>query len=251
MQLHIFYFSIINPFMHMQSSRTTTISIAIAVAVAIAAACAASAVQAQSSGGAKPAAKPTASQPEAVKPAPGTVTPAVTPAATPASSQKLVLAQSSVGFVSRQMGVPVQGKFTRFEVQSNFDPKKPEASKVSLTIDLTSADIGNAETEVELKKPGWFDSTKRPQANFVSTAIKPAGAGKFEVDGQLTIKGATQRVVVPLVVTQSGDVTQASGLFQIKRIDFKIGDGEWNDVSIVANEVQVNFKLTLTGVAKM
>lgn len=174
---------------------------------------------------------------------------ALTPAAV--ATQKLILSQSSVGFVSRQMGVPVVGKFKRFEVQSTFDPKKPEAGKVSLAIDLTSADLGNAETEGELKKPGWFDSAKRPQASFISSTIKSLGAGKFEIDGQLTIKGATQRVIVPIAVTQSGDTTQASGAFQIKRIDFKVGDGEWNDVSIVANEVQVNFKLALTGVAKL
>ncbi len=174
---------------------------------------------------------------------------APTPAA--AATQKLILSRSSVGFVSRQMGVPVVGKFKRFEVQSTFDPKKPEAGKVTLTIDLTSADLGNAETEGELKKPGWFDSAKRPQASFISSTIKSVGTGKFEIDGQLSIKGATQRVTVPIAVTQSGDTTQASGAFQIKRIDFKVGDGEWNDVSIVANEVQVNFKLALTGVAKL
>jgi polyisoprenoid-binding protein YceI len=200
--------------------------------LAITAASLASTGYAQSAG----TAKASAAKPAAVSAAP---------------AQKLVLAQSSVGFVSRQMGVPVEGKFKRFDVQSNFDPKKPEVSKVSLTIDLTSADIGNAETEGELKKPGWFDSAKRPQASFVSNAIKSVSAGKFEIDGQLTIKGNTQRVLVPISVTQSGDTTLASGAFQIKRIDFKIGDGEWNDVSIVANEVQVNFKLTLTGVPKL
>jgi polyisoprenoid-binding protein YceI len=187
----------------------------------------------------------------AAKPASGATAPAATAAPTAATAQKLILAQSSVGFVSRQMGVPIEGKFKRFDVQSSFDPKKPEASKVSLTIDLTSADLGNQETEGELKKPGWFDSAKRPQASFVSSSIKSVGTGKFEIDGQLTIKGATQRLVVPIAVAQSGDATQASGAFQIKRIDFKIGDGEWNDVSIVANEVQVNFKLALTGVAKL
>jgi polyisoprenoid-binding protein YceI len=181
----------------------------------------------------------------------GAAKPAVPAATAAASVQKLVPAQSTVGFVSRQMGVPVQGKFTRFDVQSSFDPKKPETSKVSLTIDLTSADLGNAETETELKKPGWFDSVKRPQASFVSTAIKALGGNKFEIDGQLSIKGNTQRVLIPVTLAQSGANTEASGAFQIKRIDFKIGEGDWNDVSIVANEVQVNFKLALTGVAKL
>jgi polyisoprenoid-binding protein YceI len=167
------------------------------------------------------------------------------------SAQKIVLAQSTIGFVSRQMGVPVEGKFTRFDVQSNFDPKSPQTSKVVLTIDLLSADLGNAETETELKKPGWFDSAKRPQATFTSSSIKALGPNKFEMEGQLSIKGNSQRVVVPLTLSQKEALTTAEGAIQLKRIDYKIGDGDWNDVSIVANEVQVKFKLALSGVAKL
>jgi polyisoprenoid-binding protein YceI len=168
-----------------------------------------------------------------------------------ASAQKIVLAQSTIGFVSRQMGVPVEGKFTRFDVQSNFDPKNPQTSKVVFTIDLLSADLGNAETETELKKPGWFDSAKRPQASFSSSSIKALGANKFEIEGQLAIKGNSQRIVVPVTVSQKEAITTAEGAFQLKRVDYKIGDGDWNDVSIVANEVQVKFKLALSGVAKL
>jgi polyisoprenoid-binding protein YceI len=168
-----------------------------------------------------------------------------------ASAQKIVLAQSTIGFVSRQMGVPVEGKFTRFDVQSSFDPKSPQTSKVVFTIDLLSADLGNAETETELKKPGWFDSAKRPQATFTSSGIKALGANKFEMEGQLSIKGSSQRVVIPVTLSQKEAITTAEGALQLKRIDYKIGDGDWNDVSIVANEVQVKFKLALSGVAKL
>jgi polyisoprenoid-binding protein YceI len=35
----------------------------------------------------------------------------------------------------------------------------------------------------------------------------------------------------------------------IKRLDFKIGEGDWADTSMVANDVQVKFKLQLNGVA--
>ena len=44
------------------------------------------------------------------------------------AQQALVPAQSEVAFTSRQMGVPVDGKFTRFDAQVAFDPKKPEAA---------------------------------------------------------------------------------------------------------------------------
>jgi polyisoprenoid-binding protein YceI len=45
--------------------------------------------------------------------------------------------------------------------------------------------------------------------------------------------------------------TTAVGAFAIKRLDFKIGEGDWKDTSMVANDVQVKFKLTLAGVGAM
>jgi polyisoprenoid-binding protein YceI len=167
------------------------------------------------------------------------------------AQQKLLAAQSEIAFISKQFGVPVSGKFKKFEAELVFDPKKVDATKVNFTVDLLSADIGNSETETELKKPGWFNSAKLPQATFNSTTVRSLGGGKFEFSGKLTIKGISQNVVVPVSLTQSGGSTRAVGSFTLKRLDFKIGDGEWNDVSLVANEVVVNIKLALTGVAPL
>ena len=170
---------------------------------------------------------------------------------TASAQQKLLPAQSEIAFVSKQFGVPVGGKFKKFDAELAFDPKKADAARVSFTVDLLSADIGNNETEAELKKPGWFNSAKVPQATFTSTSVKALGGGKFEFAGKLAIKGISQPVVVPVTLTQNSGVTNAVGSFTLKRLDFKIGDGEWNDVSIVANEVAVNVKLALTGIAPL
>jgi polyisoprenoid-binding protein YceI len=172
------------------------------------------------------------------------------PLAVPAQ-QALVPAQSEIVFVSKQLGVPVEGRFKTFNAQVSFDPKKPEAAKIGFTVDLTSATLGAAEAEAELKKPGWFDSARVPQATFQSTAVKPAGAGRFDVTGKLTIKGTTRDVTVPVTLAQAGATTTASGSFVLKRIEFRIGEGEWNDTSIVANDVQVRLKLALTGVGPL
>ena len=165
------------------------------------------------------------------------------------AQQKLVPAQSEMAFLTRQMGVPVDGKFRQFDAQIAFDPKQVPASKISFTIDLGSATIGTAETEAELLKPDWFDTRKFPKATFTSTLVKQVAPGKLEVAGTLSIKGNSQPVTVPVLLAQSGTFTTATGSFTLKRLDFKIGDGDWKDTSVVANEVQVRFKLTLTGVA--
>lgn len=168
----------------------------------------------------------------------------------PAPAQ-LLPAQSELNFTSRQMGVPVDGKFKRFDASLNFDPRKPEVGRIGLTIDLASVSLGGPEVEAELAKAAWFDSKKQAQASFQSSAIKAVGAGRFDVSGRLTIKGQTRDIVVPITLAQAGAVSTASGSFVIKRLEFKIGEGEWSDISVVANEVQVKFKLAFKGLAPL
>lgn len=177
-------------------------------------------------------------------------------AAQPAyAQQKLNPAQSDVSFTFKQMGVPVDGKFKKFDAQINFDAAKLDASRVTFTVDIASTTIGDPATDAELPKSTWFNTSKFPQAIFVSSSIKALGAGKYEAAGKLSVKGIAQDVVVPITMTQTGAgataVTTAIGSFAIKRLTFKIGEGEWADTSMVADPVQVKFKLAMTGINKL
>lgn len=171
--------------------------------------------------------------------------------AAPATAGTLLPAQSEVTFTSRQMGVPVDGRFKRFDAQVSFDPKKPQAASVQLRIDLASVTLGAAEVEAEVAKPVWFNTAAHPQATFRSTAVQASGPGRYEVRGTLAIKGQQREVVVPVALSQAGGTTTATGQFTIRRLDFRIGDGEWSDTSMVANDVAVKFKLALTGIGPL
>ena len=168
-----------------------------------------------------------------------------------AAQQKLLPAQSSIAFEIKQMGVTVQGHFKKFDAQINFDATKLASSKVSFTVDITSATLGSPEMDYELPKATWFNAVQFPQAQFTSSAFKALGGGKYEVAGKLAIKGQSREVTVPLAMTQNGALTTATGVLPIKRLAFKIGDGEWADTSMVADDVQVRFKLALSGVGKL
>jgi polyisoprenoid-binding protein YceI len=181
----------------------------------------------------------------------GVVTPVL--AQTPVA--QLQAAGSEISFTTKQMGVPVEGKFGKFSAQITLDPKKPESGNVSFNIDTGSARFGSTELDLETPKATWLNVPKFPQASFQSTSLKAAGPGKFEVAGKLNIKGSTQNVVVPVAVTQAaggnGAISTATGSFVIKRLDFKIGEGEWTDTSMLGNDVVVKFKLQLTGMAAL
>lgn len=167
------------------------------------------------------------------------------------AQQKLVPAQSEVQFTARQMGVPLEGHFKKFDAQVSFDPAKLATSKIVFTVDTGSATMGSRETDAELPKATWFNVPQFPQATFQSSAIKALGAGKFEVTGKLSIKGIARDVVVPVTLVQNGATTMATGALPLKRLAFKIGENEWADTSMVADDVQVKFKLALTGVGKL
>ena len=181
-----------------------------------------------------------------------TLTGACLLAAQPAlAQQKLVPANSQISFVTKQMGVPLEGHFKKFDAQIAFNPAQLASSNITLNVDTGSATFGAPETDAEMPKATWFNVPKFPQATFQSSSIKALGGGKFEVAGKLSIKGTSRDVIAPVTVVQSGANTTASGTLTIQRLTFKIGENEWADTSMVADDVQIKFKLALSGVAKL
>ena len=169
----------------------------------------------------------------------------VTLALPAAAQQKVIPAQSSIRFVSKQMNVPVEGQFKRFDATVAFDPKKPEATKAEFEVDLGSIDLGSVEGDTEVKKKGWLDVPGFPKAKFVAASVKSLGGNKYEASGALTIKGATQNVVAPFTLTEANGVRIVEGQFPMRRLQYKIGEGAWSDTDTVADEVLVRFRFAL------
>jgi polyisoprenoid-binding protein YceI len=144
------------------------------------------------------------------------------------------------------MNVPVEGKFKKFNAQIDFDNARPEASKASVDIDVASFDLGDPEYNKEVLKKEWFNAAQFPKATFASTALKPDGAGKFDVTGKLTVKGKTADVRFPLTMKKEGSSQVFEGSLPIKRLAFNIGEGEWRDTSMVADEVVIKFRVVTT-----
>jgi polyisoprenoid-binding protein YceI len=158
-----------------------------------------------------------------------------------AAGLKTDAAKSSVSAVFKQMNVPVEAKFRKFNAQIDFDSTKPEAAKASVEIDIPSFDLGDPEYNKEVQKKDWFNSAQFPKATFVSSVLKPAANGKFNVTGKLTIKGKSVDVNFPLTVKKEGAVQIFEGTLPIRRLAFNIGEGEWKDTSMVADEVLIKF----------
>lgn len=152
--------------------------------------------------------------------------------------------KSRIDFTYKQMGVAVDGKFRRFSSTLSFDPAKPTAAKASFDVELASVDTGAPEGDQEVVGKPWFNAAAFPTARFVSGAVKPLGGNRYEVAGELSIKGKTQPVVVPATFTTQGNSGVFEGSFTLRRADFSIGEGSWAKFDIVANDVVVKFRIT-------
>ncbi|MES2296839.1 MAG: YceI family protein [Pseudomonadota bacterium] len=160
-----------------------------------------------------------------------------------AAPLKTDLAHSSVKAAFRQMDVPVEAPFRKFTAQIDYNAAAPDSAKAIVEIDVASLDVGETEMNKEVAKKDWFNAAQFPKATFVSSAIKAAGPGKLSVNGKLTIKGKSVDVGFPLAVKTEAGKQVFEGALPIKRLAFNIGEGEWKDTSVVADEVLIKFRV--------
>ena len=152
--------------------------------------------------------------------------------------------QSAITFAYQQMGVPMEGAFKKFTGQLRFDPDHPESAQATVDVDLASIDTGSAESDQEVAGKTWFNTQAFPTAHFETRGVKALGEHRYEAAGQLTIKGKTQDVVIPATFAAQGKTGVFEGRFTLHRADFAIGEGQWAAFDVVANEVQVQFRIT-------
>lgn len=151
---------------------------------------------------------------------------------------------SSVTFGYSQMSVKMDGKFGELKAtELSFDPAHPEAAKVSIEVVLGSVDAGYAEANTELAKEEWLALNKHPLATFTSTKVQALGDNRYEVTGDLSIKGITKQVKAPFTFKEEGNTGIFDGTFTFQRAGFGVGEGQWKDFGIVANDIEISFHI--------
>ena len=163
--------------------------------------------------------------------------------------QSINYAKSQISFRSKQMNVPVEGSFGKFTAQLTWNPAKPQASRAEVTVDLSSFDIGLDYVNEEGKGKDWFDVKNFPQAKFSSTALKSIGGGRYVAAGRLSIKGVARDVVASFGVKPDGAGFVFEGTLPIKRLQFRVGEGQWGDTGTVADDVEIRFRIVSAAAA--
>lgn len=157
---------------------------------------------------------------------------------------------SGVSFTIRHFVSNVPGRFKDFDGVIKYDAQNPPASSVNFTIQAASIDTDNADRDNHLRGADFFEVEKFPTLTFSSTSVKAVDADTLEVTGDLTMKGQTKKVTVPVellgtVKTPRGEKAGFETAFKLDRKEYGI---TWNRAldtggAILGDEVKINISI--------
>ncbi len=157
-------------------------------------------------------------------------------------------AKSTLQFSFVQAGAQNTGKFTKFPTVLDAASDGSAASRLDVTVDMTTMDSGDKERDDTLRGPDLFSVAKFPQAHFVATQITKTAVG-FDALGKLTIRGVTrdQHVLFTLRAAneQGHAVGYLTGKTTVHRLDFGVGQGDWKSTEWVGADVTVSYNVRL------
>lgn len=153
-------------------------------------------------------------------------------------------AHSEITFVAPSRMVDAHGSFTRWTADVALDPAAFGRSTVRFTIDPASISTGIDRRDEHLKSADFFDVQKYPTITFVSRSIATSAPNAGTITGDLTIRGVTRSVQVPVtVVAYANGRGQFRGAFAIARNDYGLSyDSRMNPIG---DTVRVAFDMNV------
>lgn len=143
-----------------------------------------------------------------------------------------------------QFNVPVTGEFKKFSGNVELDPSKLGQTQAKLEVVTDSYDLGDVQYNREVAGDDWFDSANHPTASFELKSVKDQGTN-YLVTGVFTLRGVSKTIEFPAQLKNSETGFVISGEAEIKRLEYGVGQGDWGDTSLVEDEVQIDFKLSV------
>jgi polyisoprenoid-binding protein YceI len=160
-------------------------------------------------------------------------------------------ARSTLAFEFVQAGAQSRGVFGKFSTTLLFDEKRPTASGLAVTVQIASVDTKDKDRDSTLQSADLFNSAKFPTATFVAQSLAKRADGGLEAVGKLTIRGVARDWRLPLTLkrgTEGGrPVIDLTGTTTLKRLQFGVGQGEWQSTEWVPDEVKVVYNVRLLG----
>ena len=161
-------------------------------------------------------------------------------------------AASTVSFTlqgSAIFKVKRDGYFKNFSGLVSYNPARPADTRVDLTVAADSIYMRNSEHAELLKSAEFFDVERFPTLHFASESTNLRPDGTLSVTGDMTIRGVTRRMTIPVKLRTTsngpGQGTAFESTFQIDRTEFGInGVPDWHGFHVsISKKVQIHIAI--------
>jgi len=151
--------------------------------------------------------------------------------------------------VKHMMISNVKGHFPKITGSLTFDESGHANSRVEATIDAASVETRDAQRDGHLKSEDFFHVEKFSTLTFRSTSISRVGDGELSVEGDLTIRGVTRKVIFavegPTAPTKDPWGNTRIGISATSKINRKDFGLVWN-AALEAGGILVGDEVTIT-----
>jgi cytochrome b561/polyisoprenoid-binding protein YceI len=155
-----------------------------------------------------------------------------------------VAKSSTLGFSVSWADDTIEGQFKRWTADILFSPDALDRSKLTVSIDMSSAATGDDQRDSSLPSDDFFATAAHPKATFTASKFRKTGEGKFVADGTLDLRGVKKPVSLPFSLKIDGDTATARGVTTLDRTAFGVGQGEWASTDQIGGKVKVSFAIT-------
>lgn len=169
-------------------------------------------------------------------------------AASPAFAQEatqwtMLKEKSTLSFAALYGKDTIEGSFPGFSAEIAFSPDALKESHIAVTIPVADFVADDYDAKEYLPEEEWLDTEHYKAARFTSDTITQTGENTYQASGVLTIKDISHPLTLPFTLTLSQDGTHAfaEGQTALFRRDYKIGQGEWEDTTLLADKVVLRF----------
>ena len=150
--------------------------------------------------------------------------------------------KTSVTFKIKNFGVTVNGRFHKIAIKTNLDTYKFSESYLNASIAVPSIATGIVDRDKHLLEEEYFNASTYHNITFVTTKIEKSTQGTYFLRANLTIKGITKKVTVPINFQQTDHNIMIQAAFEINRRDFNVGGGSM----IMSKKVKIHVQFTGT-----
>jgi cytochrome b561 len=156
----------------------------------------------------------------------------------------IVPAQSRLQFRTTMYGSEFTGDLTDFNGTIIFNPDDLSTARADIRINMAKVTTGDADRDSNIGGAVWFDSTAFPEARYEAAKFEKAEGNNYVAIGNLTIRGKTMPVVIPFTLDIAGNTAHMKGDVTLNRLDYGMGEGEWEDEKTVGHDVEVLIDVT-------